>query len=75
MYLHVLISAKLWLKCTYMTQKWDKLAKNYLNLVNFQGQNEIFSKICYVECAEEFLAFVFIQHRNLMKVKKIYIFI
>ena len=45
MYLYVLISAKLWLKCTYMTQKWDKLAKNYLNLVKFQGQNENFSKI------------------------------
>lgn len=35
MYLYVLISAKFWLKCTYLAQKSDKLAKNALKFVHF----------------------------------------
>ena len=35
MYLYVLISAKFWLKCTYLAQKLDKLAKSALKSVHF----------------------------------------
>ena len=35
MYLFVLISTEFWLNCTYLTQRWENLFKNDLNLLIF----------------------------------------